>query len=429
MKTPLRTILSASLGVALLGSSSASAQDPVAQHRELGDGVDRPIHDLSGVGDSSSLELNPALLSSIRGLDITFLGYQALYQFARGAGFGAFAGLDLGWGFALGFGVQALEPGFRDALADVDIAHNRPSTKLSFGLSFGQGEWGSFGLGVHGVRRRGEVLRPAQLDLGLMLRMTNYASFGAVARMGPADLRDQNFRPILDLAGELALRPFGTDWLELAGGVTARVDQSAGRGFAELEPGHDLLPHGRIAVRYQGIEIAGEAQMIQADVLDEDTLAIVDQTTALRGGTSLALAWDYGSVGIGTHAGLGGGVDGIAYKARFTSEPQARLFWGRLVDAERYELSKIGSQRGLIAMLRRLERAEAAGERAVIVIEADGFKLGWGAGQELRDALRRVRDAGGHVYAYVEEPGLRDYWIATVAETIYTHPAGQLDTV
>src|SRR5690606_938457 len=46
-----------------------------------------------------------------------------------------------------------------------------------------------------------------------------------------------------------------------------------------------------------------------------------------------------------------------------------------------------------------------------------------------RDALRRVRDAGGDVYAYVEEPGLRDYWIATVAETIYTHPAGQLDTV
>ena len=38
-------------------------------------------------------------------------------------------------GFALGLGIQALEPGFRDRLADVDIAHNRPSTKLSFGLS------------------------------------------------------------------------------------------------------------------------------------------------------------------------------------------------------------------------------------------------------------------------------------------------------
>lgn len=417
------------LMAALLGSTPAHAQDPVAQHRELADGVDRPIHNLAGVGDSSSLELNPALLSSIRGLDITLLGYQALYQFARGAGFGAFAGLDLGWGFALGFGVQALEPGFRDALADVDIAHNRPSTKLSFGLSLGRGEWGSFGLGVHGVRRRGESLRPAQLDLGLLLRITNYGSFAAVARLGPADLRDPNFRPILDLAGELAVRPLGNDWLELAGGLTARVDQSVRRGFAELSPSHDLLPYGRLAVRYQGIEIAGEAQLVQADVLDEDTLAIVEQTTALRGGVSLALAWDYGSIGIGTHAGLGGGVDGIAYKARFTTARQGRVVWSRLVDADRYELAKVGNQRGLIAMLRRLERAEAAGERAVIVINADGFDLGWGAGQELRDALRRVRDAGGHVYAYVEEPGLRDYWIASVAEKIYTHPAGQLDTV
>jgi protease-4 len=417
------------IACALLASSPAYAQDPVAQHRELGDGVDRPITNLSGTGDASSLELNPAMLSSIRGLDITLLGYQALHQFARGSGFGAFVGADLGWGFALGFGVQALEPGFRNGVADVDIAHNRPSTKLSFGLSLGQGEWGSFGLGIHGVQRRGEALRPVQLDLGLMLRMTNYGSFGAVARLGPADLRDPNFRPILDLGGELAVRPLGNDWLELAGGLLARVDQSAGRGFSEFSPGHDLLPYGRLAVRYQGIEVAGQAQLIQADILDENTLAILDQTTAVRGGISLALAWDYVSVGIGTHAGLGGGVDGIAYKARFTTARQGRVYWGRPVDAEAYELADINSQRSLIAALRRLERAEAAGDRAVVVIKAGEFDLGWAAGQELRDALLRVRNAGGHVYAYVEEAGLREYWIASVAETIYVHPAGQFDTV
>jgi protease IV len=413
----------------LLGPSVAAAQEPVAQHRELGDGVDRPIHNLSGTGDSSSLELNPALLSSIRGLDVTLLGYQALYEFARGTGFGAFAGLNLGWGFALGFGVQALEPSFRDGLFDADIAHNRSSTKLSFGLALGQGEWGSFGIGVHGVRRRGEVLRPSQLDLGLSLRMTNYASFGAVARLGPADLRDPSFRPVLDVAGEVAVRPLGNHWLELAGGLTARIDQQVARGFSEFSADHDLLPYGRLAVRFQGIEVAGEAQMIQADRLDEDTLAIVDQTTALRGGVSVALAWDYGSIAVGTHAGLGGGIDGMSYKARFTTARQGRAYWGRLVDAETYELKQIDGQRGLIATLRRLERAEAAGDRAVIVIKADGFGLGWGAGQELRDAIRRVRDAGGHVFAYVEAPGLRDYWIASVAQTVFVHPAGQLDTV
>jgi protease-4 len=407
----------------------ARAQDPVAQHRELGDGVDRPIHNLSGSGDASSLELNPALLNSNYGLDITLLGYQTLYDFARGAGFGAFASLNLGWGFALGFGVQALEPGFRGGLSDADFSHNNPMTKVSFGLALGQGEWGSFGLGVHGVRAGSTRLRPSQLDIGTVLRITNYASFGAVARLAPADLRDPSFRPVLDLAGELAVRPLGNHWLELAGGLTARVDQSVARGFGEFDLSHDLLPYGRLAVRYQGVELAGEAQLIQADVLDEDTLDIIDQTTALRGGVSVSLAWDYGAVGFGTHAGLGGGVDGLAYKARFTTERQGRVYWPRLVDAEKIELDGVSSERALIAWLRHIERAEAAGDRAVLVIKADNFKLGWGAAQELRSALRRVRDAGGHVYAYVEQPDLREYWIASVAEKIFTHPAGELDTV
>ncbi|PRQ07593.1 signal peptide peptidase SppA [Enhygromyxa salina] len=417
-------------GLVSIGAPGAAhAQDPVAQHRELGDGVDRPIHDLSGSGDASSIELNPALINAVRGLDITLLGYQTLYEFSRGAGFGAFAALNLGFGFALGVGVQALEPGFKASLYDADVGHNRPTTKLSFALALGQGEWGSVGLGVHGVRRQGDPLRPAQVDIGTALRITNYASFGAVARLAPGGLRDTSFRPTLDLAGELALRPLGNHWLELAGGVTARIDQSLERGFGGFTLNHDLLPHGRIAVRYHGLELAGEAQMIQADVLDEDTLDIVRQTTAMRGGVSLAMAWDYASIGVGTHAGLGGGIDGISYKARFTTARQGRVYWQRLVDAEQIELASIGDQRSLIAWLRQVERAEAAGERAVLVVKADGFGLGWGAAQELRDALRRVRDAGGHVYAYVESPGLADYWIASVAETIYTHPAGQFDTV
>jgi protease-4 len=424
-----RLAVPVAFALALLGSQSAFAQDPVAQHRELGDGVDRPIHDLSGTGDASSIDLNPAMINSVYGLDITLLGYQALYDFARGAGFGAFASLNVGWGFALGLGVQALEPGFRGGLSDADIAHNRPSQKLSFALALGQGEWGSFGLGVHGVRRSGAALRPASIDLGAVLRMTNYASFGAVARLGPADLRDDSFRPVLDLAGELAIRPLGNRWLELAGGVTARIDQSEGRGFANFELSDDLLPHGRVAVRYQGLEFAGEAQMVQVDTLDEDTLDIVDRTTALRGGVSMSLAWDYGSIGIGTHAGLGPGIDGISYKARFTTQRQGRVYWARMVDAEALELGEINGQRKLIAMLRQIERAEAGGERSVVVIKPDGFRLEWAAAQELREALRRVRDAGGHVYAYVEQPTLREYWIASVAEKIYTHPAGQLNTI
>lgn len=417
------------LGVGVLVPSVATAAPPVVEHREVHQGVDRPIHDLAGAGDSSSLELNPALLNSVPGLDITALGYQAVYEYARGAGFGAFASVNIGWGFALGFGVQALDPRFGDDTLDVDAAHNRPSTKLSFGLAAGDGEWGSFGVGVHGLRVQGQRIRSPQLDLGAVVRMTNFASFGAVARLAPANLEGAGYRPILDLGGELAVRPFGNRWLEFAGGVTARVDQSQGAGFSNFELGHDLLAHGRAIVRYQGLEIAGEVQQIQVDELDEDTFAITDQRTALRGGVSVGFAWDYVSVGIGAHAGLGGGLDGMAYKARFSTARQGRAIWRRPLAIDKISLGKVGNQRSMIATLRKLERAEAAGDRAVVLIEVDGFGLGWGAGQELREAIRRVRDAGGHVYAWAEAPGLREYWLASVAERVYTHPAGQFDTV
>ncbi|MFV8754951.1 S49 family peptidase [Nannocystaceae bacterium ST9] len=417
----------AALTLALL-PSFARAQDPIVEHRELHDGVDRPITDLSGSGDSSSLELNPAMINGVAGLDVTLLGYQTTYQFARGSGFGAFVSANLGWGFALGLGIQALEPSLRGSTFDYDAAHNRPATKLSFALALGRGEWGSFGIGVHGIHSGGTILRTPQVDLGGVIRMTNYASLGLVGRMAPASLRDSNFRSTLDLAGELALRPLGNHWFELAGGLTSRVDQSAGRGFGNFDT-DDLLPYGRVALRYQGVELAGQVERVQADRIDQDTLALLGTTTAVRGSVALSVAWDFAMVGVGMHAGLGPGVDGVAYKARFSSQKQGRVYWGRRVDAEKLVLAKIGDQRTLIAALRRIERAERAGERTVLVVEADGFGMSWGAGQELRDALRRVRDAGGHVFAWVESPSLRDYWLASVAEKIYTHPAGEFDTV
>lgn len=150
------------LGLGLL----ALLQDPIVERRELHEGVDRPITNLSGTGNASSLELNPAMLNGVAGLDVTLLGYQTTYAFARGSGFGAFASLNLGWGFALGVGVQALEPGLRGGLFDADRTHNQSSTKLSFALALGRAKWGSVGLGVHGIRAQNAILRTPQVEIG-----------------------------------------------------------------------------------------------------------------------------------------------------------------------------------------------------------------------------------------------------------------------
>lgn len=61
-------------------SSFAAAAPPAAEERTVSDGVDRPIHDYSGEGDASSMELNPALLTAAPALDLALLGYQTLSE-------------------------------------------------------------------------------------------------------------------------------------------------------------------------------------------------------------------------------------------------------------------------------------------------------------------------------------------------------------
>ncbi len=412
----------------------AHAQDPVAIDRVASDGIDRPIHDYSGEGDASSLELNPALLSAIKGLDAVIMGYRSTSAFTRGTGFGGFLGLNLGLGFATGLGIQRVNPGFAanssgTTYVDPRAAQNPDFTKVSWGISGGDGKVAALGLGVHWLLDRGQSLRRPDLDLGLLLRIRNYASVGAVARLGPADLLAQDaLQQEFTLTGELALRPLGTRMLELAGGVRTRWRGNPSYPTPQVGEYLGVLPRGRVAFRYQGVEIAGELEQVRAHIIDLGTSAILADAKALRGSVAVALSWDLLTVRAGMHTGVSPGVDGFGLAARFSSARQGRVFWPRLVDAERLDLSSISGERSLIRTLERLERAEQAGPRAILLVDARAAKLGWAGAQELRSALIRVRNAGGHVFAYLEGGDLKDYYLASAAEQVFIHPAGELST-
>jgi protease-4 len=418
---------------ALALSSPAAAQAPVAIDRAASDGVERPIHDYSGEGDASSLELNPALLSAMKGLDAVIMGYSSTSAFTRGTGFGTFLGLNLGLGFAAAFGVQRLRPGLGASVVDPRAAQNPDFTKLSFGLSGGDGKFAAVGLGVHWMLDRGQTLRRPDLDLGLLLRIRNYASLGAVARLGPADLSTTTFPggdlpAELSVTGEFAVRPLGTRMLELAGGVRTRWRSNPSIPTPQVGEYLGVLPRGRVAFRYQGLEIAGELEQVRAHRLDLATSTILADAKALRGSVAVALSWDLLTVRAGMHTGISPGVDGFGLAARFSSARQGRVFWPRLVDAERIDLATVRGERALIKTLERLERAEQAGPRAILLVDARSTNLGWASAQELRSALVRVRNAGGHVFAYLEGSDLKDYYLASAAEQVFIHPAGELAT-
>jgi protease-4 len=404
------------------------AQSPVVVDRAASDGVDRPIHDISGEADASSLELNPALLSAIRGIDFVVRGYVSNDTFGRGDGVGGFFALGVR-GFAAAFGAQALRPGFDDGQFDAERSFHPDAVKVSGGVALGDPERSSLGIGVSRIHGGGSGglgwLRRPDLDIGLISRVTNYAALGLTARMSPSGLSEEATRSFFTFDSELAIRPLGTRWLELAGGVRARVNQADGDGLSGLG-GEDLMPHGRIALRYQGLTLAGEIEQVPMIQLDEETLEIEGRGMAVRGALNLGLNWDYLGIEIGSHAGPNRGITGTGFAMHMSTDRQGRAFWLRPTDVERVELSSVRGERKFLSLLRRVQRATDAGSRSVLLLDCRDMKLGWASLQELRGELVRARNAGVHLFAYMEGAGLDEYYLASVAEQVYLHTIGEL---
>lgn len=408
----------------------AQAQDPVVEDRPSTAGLERPIHDYSGAGDASSLELNPALLAAVRGLDFVVRGFTPTDRGMRGGGVGGWLSTNLGFGVATALGVQRITPRIRGGDFD-PLASSHPSgTKVSLGLALGDGKKASFGVAVHGVvadRGQGSAaLAGADVDLGALFRFGRWAALGAVATFAPATQRGRLDREEVRVTGELAIRPLGTEVLELAGGVRARFRATDDTTPLDAASGADLSPRARLGVRWKGIGLAGELDAVDLAVLDDSTRVPIGRRRVLRAGVMLDVAWDFARAGVGVLAGSNGGVDGVGIMARTSSRRQGRVFPARLVDAERIDLSALRTQRELIALLERIERAREAGGRSVLVVDTRDIRAGFASLEEIRAALVRARDAGAHVFAYMEGGGLKALWMASVAEITYVHPAADL---
>jgi protease-4 len=412
------------IGTVAVAPASARAADPIVVQRQLSDGVDRPIHDIAGEGDASSAEVNPALVGDVRGLDFTLLGTHTFDRFGRGDGFGAFMAVNLLRFAALGFGVQALRPAFDGGRWDFDADHQPSATKLGVTLTSGDSRWATLGASVSGIRTAEGWLRSPDLDLGLVVRGSNWLSIGMVARMAPTSLDATVYRSFLTLDSELAIRPLGARWIEVAGGIRSRMDQSNGTGLTGFRSA--INGHARLGLRWQGLGLNAELEQVPVVSLDEDTLEPNAVGSAWRGGLALDFAFGYGMASVGTSLGPGVPGSGITLKARLGTERLGQGYWLRPVDAERIDLSSISGERDLIALLQRLRRAERDGARAILVLDARGSSMGWASAQELRDAVIAARNAGAHVFAYLEYASIKDLFLASAAEKVFVHPGGEV---
>jgi len=79
------------------------------------------------------------------------------------------------------------------------------------------------------------------------------------------------------------------------------------------------------------------------------------------------------------------------------------------------------------ALLSEMKKAERDDRLSTVVLRIRNLGIGWGQAQELRDAIRRLEEAGRSPVAYLEVAGFGanlEYYVASAADEVQIAPAG-----
>lgn len=91
------------------------------------------------------------------------------------------------------------------------------------------------------------------------------------------------------------------------------------------------------------------------------------------------------------------------------------------------DLGRRSSSPDLLTLLATLRTAREDPDLRLIVLDVHGLDAGWGAIQSVRRAILAVAAAGKPVWAYLTQPGTRDYYLASAASRVFLAPAGIFD--
>jgi protease-4 len=459
----------AALAAALL-AGEASASPPLApgdlggEARSLLRDVDRTRTHVAGEADAAAVVANPANMGFLRAVGGVVEGSWArATSQRRGSGVGVFVAVPLSLRLlgvrtaenflALGVGYQHLRPtriaSGLASLGELGLGSRQqadmPYSKLSLSLAVPLMRWApglSLGLAYSRTWSNANILADGlhQFDLALSYRPHRVVALGLVARAvnvpkaGHAFAPDEGYtleREIwrvvqpFELDPEIAVRPIrGRRALELA--VGARIVP-----IRAFEPRFSLLPvapRGRVEAGGRGARVFAEAEAYAHVPYGADRQP-PQMAWRLTGGIEVDLA----HVGLAAAPVLGGGADGqplaqgLAAKLRVSAERYASVA-ASVGEAVRLDVGKFRGDRGMYRLVEALD-ALARQHRPVVVLEIDDLKYGWAQIEEVREAVGRLRRAGGKVAAHLRGGGTKDYFLASAAERIYAHPHARLSVV
>lgn len=361
---------------------------------------------IAGDADGTAIEMNPGQLGVLSGgAGALVADYWGREVRRPGRGGALMLGTPLAFGTALGAGFQWLKP-------------TRPATihdyqKLQLGLGVRLGRGAGLGFAWEHIFSSG-MATTNSLRFGLGLQLAPCLSLGAVVRdvnrprlaAGAPDLPR-----VWDL--EAALRPFGTDRIEVAAGL--RMLQ--GQDFV-------ALPHVRVSARLaRGVlafaELDWPRYRMSEDPAAADYAALVGLTLEQeRFGATLAGVGNWRDDQKASDFGPGFSVMLRSLPARHTP-----LLPGRTV--ARVKVDELQSERNFLGLLVRLRQLADDPSVAALLLDIDKPNLGLGRIEELRGLIQELRGRKP-VLAHLIQPGTREYYLASPCDLVFIDPAAGL---
>jgi len=389
------------LAIAFLAwASPASAQTP-ADGYDATRGIYIPWRTIAGDADASALELNPGQLGQLNDSSLVLVGNPSSENAALpGRGVGLLFGSQLWSHNYFGIGLQDV------GQSAAPVLGGRTKFQLGYALRMGR----TFAIGISWAHIFGSAYDGVDaFDAGASWRVARGVALGVVAQ-------DFNQSHGLSRAwtGELALRPLGTDRLEVAAAAV----------HVEAQPWRAVAPRFRLAGRVAD----GLRPFAEVESLPGTHDYALSSAADYRVTAGLWLDFD--------HLGGGGAV------RRLRTDAAGGDAWGgssflrvsgdrfpSLVDSrhiERVDVSKIHSDRDFLAFAVRLRGMADDDAVAGLLLKIEDLELGLARIEEARDLLAAMRARGKRIFAYVVYPGTREMYLASACDNIVIHPAGSI---
>lgn len=430
--------------------ATPASAGPTGEQRSLTRDVDAPYTTVSGDADASAVVQNPANLGYLRGLSgVVGFSFNSPRAELRGEGVGGFVALPLPFDIlSLGLGLQQMfrgERGGEDALG-LDTSHGKFTFAMGVPLSRFGARGLSLGVGVSALYSgRNVLLRDGAplVDLGLNWRANRYLSMGMTVRgvnhprvtvSQTVDDTGMILREELDgrmgmiFDPEIALRPLGKPWFEVAAGM--RIAPFAASDLpAQARPGFVLQPRARLLAGYGGFRIYAEGERIG---VQRFATGSPDIESGLRFTAGLQVDAEHWGAAAGANLAAGiepiSGAVGAHGRIRISQARYDASAKPRTRKVTRFDLGDYAGERGTARVVREIDELARRGA-STILLDLRSPRYSYAQTEEVREAVLRFRSAGGSVVAYVEGPSTRVYFLASAADRIIAHPTHQLNTL